>query len=157
MRKYYDENDNYYENSICAMLSPFLVIYNAYDKYCEENVIKITEKTSVHEYLCYMLIECQEINIIPKYFIDDVSEKNYTTYFVNFCVRGYSSVEEHDQIDFLLFSFDSETCCIYFHDNFYDILKNDYFIDMIIEDKREFVKFLCEYKLSTIKQNQNIL
>lgn len=130
------------ENTISSEYSD---IFNAYDKYCEENNISKLEKQRIHEYLCFVLMH-KATFIVSKQFKDDISENININYFV----KILCDIEGDD--DFL-FSIDYETCCICFYDQFYKSFKQNDNFDQVIEDNREFVKFLCEYKLSNIKQN----
>jgi hypothetical protein len=65
---------------------------------------------------------------------------------------GYVSYVYSWYTDEVLFSIDTETSCIYFYEQFYKSFnKNDNF-DQVIEDNREFVKFLCQYNIDNFKQ-----
>lgn len=128
------------ENSIS---SQYLEIFNAYDKYCEENKITKLEKQRIHEYLCHILTHKYTF-IVSSQNVNNTSENINTIYSVKVFGEGD---------DELLFSIDSETCCICFYEQFYKSFNQNNNFDQVIEDNREFVKFLCEYKLSNIKQN----
>lgn len=120
----------------------YLEIFNAYDKYCEENNIPKLEESIINQYFCYAITH--EKNIIIKE-LDGLNQDMYNVYINT--IYPEKSTE-------LLFSFTPTTNSFIFQEILYGMFNKDKdIVDKYIMDNFEFIKFLCNYIIDKFKQN----